>query len=256
MSTDSVEISPHNNPSQSKMYFNWSTGKDSAFAVYKLLNNEHQQWSIELLLTTVNSHFDRVSMHGVRRKLLHAQAEALGIPVRTVELPEKLSMEEYQEIMKQTVQALTDEGYTHAGFGDIFLEDLRQNREEKLRSVGISCEFPLWKMDTKELMQEFLRLGFRTIVVSTQAKVLDERFVGREIDQAFLDELPEGVDPCGENGEFHTFCFDGPIFNKPVPFTVGQKIYREYKHENEAYGYWFCDLIPLGETEDNAESFS
>jgi uncharacterized protein (TIGR00290 family) len=186
-------------------------------------------------------------MHGVRRSLLVSQAQALGIPLATVELPESPSMEVYEGIMKQQVERLVEDGYSNAIFGDIFLEDLRKFREDKLRQHGIDCVFPLWKIDTKDLMQEFLRLGFRAVVCSTQADKLGDQFIGRVIDQAFLDELPSDVDPCGENGEFHTFCFDGPCFKHPVTFTIGEKVYREYKHDNKSYGYWFCDLVPDGE---------
>jgi uncharacterized protein (TIGR00290 family) len=232
-----------------KTYFNWSTGKDSSFALYKL-QKDSSCCSVDLLLTTINAQFDRVSMHGVRRILLEAQAKAIGIPLRIIELPETPSMDEYEEIMRTQVERLQQEGYSRTGFGDIFLQDLRENRENKLKPYGISCEFPLWKLDTTELMHEFLRLGFRTIVVSTQAKY--ERFVGRVIDEALLQDLIDDttIDPCGENGEFHTFCFDGPIFTEPVQFAIGEKVYREYKYNDQTYGYWFCDLLPPDGTVD------
>lgn len=231
-----------------KTYFNWSSGKDASLALYHLQKNK--TFGIDRLVTTVNSHFDRVSMHGLRKELLFRQAEAVGIALETIELPEQPSMEEYQEKMKDMVVHLQNEGYTHSGFGDIFLEDLRTYREEQLNPYGIECLFPLWQRDTKELLKEFLDLGFRAILICIKSELLDKSFIGREIDADFIDDLPEGVDPCGENGEFHTFCFDGPIFSKPVGFSVGEKIYREYKNPDQkeetssSMGFWFCDLIP------------
>ncbi|MCR9173106.1 MAG: adenine nucleotide alpha hydrolase [bacterium] len=228
-----------------KTYFNWSTGKDSALALYHLLNDDNYQ--VDQLLTTVNSSYDRVTMHGLRRSLMQAQIDELKIPYTTVELPESIDMKTYGEIMKRSVQSLKDQGFSTAGFGDIFLEDLREYREKQLKALDISCIFPLWKHDTKELMEEFISLGFKAIVICINNQLLDESFVGRELDTSFLKDLPDNVDPCGENGEFHTFCYDGPIFQKPIAFEIGEKTYREYPAPNKGepnYGYWFCDLLP------------
>lgn len=225
-------------------YFNWSTGKDSALALHHLLQNEEYQ--VNQLLTSVNASFDRVTMHGLRRSLLEAQIEALHIPCQTIELPENTDMETYGKLMQEGVQQLKDQGYTTAGFGDIFLEDLREYREKQLATMSIECVFPLWKRDTKEIMEEFLSLGFKAIVICINNQVLDESFVGRELDASFLNDLPKDVDPCGENGEFHTFCYDGPIFQAPIQFEIGEKTYREYPAPNEnvsSYGFWFCDLV-------------
>ncbi len=227
-----------------KTYFNWSTGKDSALALYHLQKDGN--YSVERLLTSVNAAFDRVSMHGLRRELLERQISALHLPCTTIELPESPSMETYEAIMIDAVTALKKDGYTTAAFGDIFLEDLKEYRIAQLKKFNLHAIFPLWKRNTDELMQEFLSLGFKSIVVCVNAQLLDASFVGRVIDQNFLDDLPKNVDPCGENGEFHTFCFEGPIFNAPIPFEVGEKIYREYPAPNEAskpMGFWFCDLI-------------
>src|SRR5690606_26105595 len=153
----------------------------------------------------------------------------------------------------------SQKGYTHSIFGDIFLEDLKKYREDKLAEQGFTAHFPIWKRDTTELIHEFIDLGFKTIVVCVKAELLDESFTGRVIDRDFLKDLPETVDPCGENGEFHTFVFDGPIFSSPVPFEVGEKVYREYRAPKSAddvckpgddakplgMGFWFCDLVPL-----------
>jgi len=185
-------------------------------------------------------------MHGLRRSLLEAQIKSIEIPCQTIELPENTDMETYGNIMQKSVQRLKDQGYLTSGFGDIFLEDLRAYREKQLAALGIECVFPLWKRDTKEIMVEFLKLGFKAIVVCINNQVLDESFVGRELDASFLNDLPENVDPCGENGEFHTFCYDGPIFKKPIHFEVGEKSYREYPAPDEGesnYGFWFCDLL-------------
>ena len=239
-----------------KTYFNWSTGKDSALALYHLLKD--QKYSVDQLLTTVNSHYNRVSMHGLRKELLIEQTKAIGIPASLLELPEMPTMEVYEKKMQDTVVNLKNKGFTHSAFGDIYLEDLRIYREQKLKEQGFKAIFPIWKRDTKALINEFLDLGFKTIIVCANSKYFNQDFVGTVIDKNFIDNLPEGVDPCGENGEFHTFCYDGPIFKQPISFTVGEKIYREYntpkstdsdsdsvcKSTDEKYGVWYCDLIP------------
>lgn len=233
-----------------KTYFNWSSGKDASLALYHLLRIGRHQ--VDCLLTSINSVHNRVSMHGLRRELLVQQTKEIGLPLTTIELPEEPTMEEYNEKVEQIVQKLQQEKYTHCGFGDIFLEDLKTYREEQLKPYGIKCEFPLWKRDTKDLMEEFISLGFKAIVICIKSDLLDKSFVGRELNASFLADLPDNVDPCGENGEFHTFCFDGPIFNKPIKFTVGEKVYREYKNPKKdkvvssdpSMGFWFCDLIP------------
>ncbi|GGZ82501.1 adenine nucleotide alpha hydrolase [Algibacter mikhailovii] len=235
-----------------KTYFNWSSGKDSALALYHILRNEKYQ--VDELITTVNSHFNRVSMHGLRKELLTAQTNALDIEASLIELPEMPSMDVYEQKMLETVSRLKNDGFTHTAFGDIFLEDLRQYREDQLRKQGITAVFPLWKRNTKALLQEFLDLGFKTIIVCANSKYFGEEFVGTIIDENFINDLPPEVDPCGENGEFHTFCFDGPIFKAPVNFSIGEKVYREYKNpkgddticksDSDKYGVWYCDLIP------------
>ncbi len=235
-----------------KTYFNWSSGKDSALALYHLLQDEN--YAVDELITTINSHFNRVSMHGLRKELLIAQTDALNIKANLIELPEMPSMAIYEQKMLQTVSRLKNKGFTHSAFGDIFLEDLRIYRENQLDKQGFKAVFPLWKRNTKALLNEFLDLGFKTIIVCANSKYFNEDFVGTVIDKNFIDKLPEGVDPCGENGEFHTFCFDGPIFKNPIEFTIGEKVYREYdnpktndsvcKSDDEKYGVWYCDLVP------------
>ncbi|WP_289044260.1 adenine nucleotide alpha hydrolase [uncultured Olleya sp.] len=236
-----------------KTYFNWSTGKDSALALYYLLNDNN--YSVNQLVTTINSHYNRVTMHGLRQELLVAQTQALNIKASFIQLPEQPSMEVYNQIMQDSVTGLKNQGFTHSAFGDIFLEDLKAYRTNQLATLDVKAVFPLWKKDTKQLLTQFLKLGFKTIVVCANSKYFDQDFVGTIIDKNFIDNLPEGVDPCGENGEFHTFCFDGPIFKNPIPFTIGEKVYREYKapktddndvckSDAETYGVWYCDLIP------------
>ncbi|WP_421150092.1 diphthine--ammonia ligase [Seonamhaeicola sp. NFXS20] len=233
-----------------KTYFNWSSGKDSALALYHLLQNEN--YTVDELITTVNSHYNRVSMHGLRNELLQAQTNAIGIKSSFIELPEMPDMATYETIMNKTISRLKNEGFTHAAFGDIFLEDLRTYRENQLAKQGFKAVFPIWKRNTKELLNEFLDLGFKTIVVCANSKYFNKDFVGTVINKDFIKNLPKGVDPCGENGEFHTFCFDGPIFKNPINFEMGDKVYREYTNpktnnsdcESDNYGVWYCDLIP------------
>lgn len=239
-----------------KSFFNWSGGKDSSLALYHALKDS--RYSIEKLLTNINSQYHRVSMHGVREELLEQQATSIGIPLQKLVLSDQPSMAEYEAHMMQTMKQLKEEKYTHSIFGDIFLEDLKTYRELQLAKVEMTAVFPLWKRDTTQLIHQFIDLGFKTIVVCVKAEVLDESFAGRIIDKSFLEDLPSGVDPCGENGEFHTFVFDGPIFNKPVAFKTGEKVYQEYKaptnstdacftdqpQKASAMGFWFCDLLP------------
>ena len=240
-----------------KALFNWSSGKDSALALYKILQNP--EFKIEYLLTSVNQQFKRISMHGVRVELLQQQAESIGIPLEIMEIPEMPTMEVYESVMQQTLEKLKNKEISYSVFGDIFLEDLRQYREDKLATMGFEGVFPIWRIPTKELIQEFISLGFQTVVVCVNERYLDKSFVGRMIDQQFIDDLPENVDVCGENGEFHTFCFDGPIFQKPIDFELGEIVYRKYEKpktdsSNTAcdsddstaydYGFWYCDLIP------------
>lgn len=229
-------------------YFNWSGGKDSSLALYHVL--QQAQFDIRYLLTTFNQEVNRISMHGVRNELLIAQAEALNIPSKPVFLPASSDMSAYENAMNQAIQEIREEGISDCFFGDIFLEDLRTYREQKLKEVQISAHFPLWKRNTKELVHEFIDLGFKTVVVCVDSSKLSKDFVGRVIDLQFLDDLPENVDPCGENGEFHTFVFDGPIFKNTIRFEFGEKVLKTYPAKNThgeeiEYGFWFQDLIQV-----------
>lgn len=239
-----------------KSIFNWSGGKDSALALYHIL--QEKEFEVTSLMTTVNAQFDRISMHGVRKDLLYAQGKSLGLPIQEIRLPEMPSMSDYDRIMRESLEPLKQQNISHSIFGDIFLEDLKKYREERLAEIGLKGHFPLWKKDTKYLIQEFLNLGFKTMVVCAKADLLPEEFVGKVIDQDFLKELPSSVDPCGENGEFHTFVFDGPIFDHPIKFELGEKIFRSYESPKDLNdsclpkeqdqpklsGFHYIDLIP------------
>ncbi len=231
-----------------KAIFNWSSGKDSALALYKALKQD--QFEITSLLTSINKEYHRISMHGVHVSLLEKQAKSLGFPLIKMELPKEPSMEEYRHIMSKTMNEIKSQGVTHSIFGDIFLEDLRKYREDQLQSIGMEGVFPLWKINTTDLIQEFLDLGFKTIVTCVNETYLDKSFAGRIIDQNFIKDLPENVDPCGENGEFHTFTFDGPIFKNAIDFEIGEIVKKTYPKPKSAenteegeYVFWFCDLI-------------
>lgn len=224
--------------------FNWSGGKDSCLALHHILADG--RFEVRYLLTTVNEAFNRISMHGVREELLVKQAKNIGIPLYQIRLPESPKMEDYENSMHGHLTQLKKEGITHSIFGDIFLEDLKNYREAKLEEVGLKAVFPLWKQDTKAIIREFIALGYKTVIVCTQEGLED--FCGRVIDEHFIDDLPPGIDPCGENGEFHTFVFDGPIFKSPVPFTLGEKVYKTFPSpvntSAKPAGYWYIDLLP------------
>lgn len=229
-----------------KAFLNWSSGKDASMALYEIQKNK--QFVIEKLLTTINQKYNRVSMHGLHKTLLEVQAKATGISLEVVELDENVTMESYEKAMYQKLEKLKEEGLEYSIFGDIFLEDLREYRENQLKNIGIEGVFPLWKKDTKRLIQDFILDGFEAIVVSCNAQILPKSFCGRLIDESFLNDLPANVDACGENGEFHTFCFNGPIFDKKIHFEKGDIVYKTYPAPSsdtqnlKEYGFWYLDL--------------
>jgi uncharacterized protein (TIGR00290 family) len=229
-----------------KVVFVWSGGKDSALALYKLQRDE--RYEVVGLLTTCNQEMQRVSMHGVRLELLDMQAESIGLPLEKMFVGTGSSNDAYLEALTRSLLAHKARGVTAFAFGDIFLEDLKAWREEHLASLGLRGVFPLWKRDTRELIEEFMALGFGSIVCCVDDAYLDETALGRPIDAAFLASLPAGVDPCGENGEFHSFAFAGPIFRRPISVTVGERVYKpiEETHPGSSLtkGFWFCDLLP------------
>mgnify|MGYP001298868416 CR=1 FL=1 len=233
-----------------KAFINWSGGKDATMAYFLL--SQSARYQIRYLLTTFNEAYRRVSMHGVRESLLELQAHALGLPLKKIWLPEQASMEIYNQQMSHALKSLAEEGIHTAVFGDIFLEDLRQYREKQLAQAGMQAVFPLWLMDSRQLIEQFLEAGFRAIVVCVNAQKLDISFCGRLIDETFLQDLPPDVDPCGENGEYHSFVFDGPLFRFPVLFQKGEVVEKHFSPSTDASSkwdtrYWYCDLIPENE---------
>jgi uncharacterized protein (TIGR00290 family) len=218
--------------------FCWSGGKDSAMALHLLL--ERSDVRVTALLTTVTEGYERISMHGVRRELLEVQAESIGLPLREVRIPPQCANPIYEARMEAALREHFAKGVRRVAFGDIFLEDLRAYREINLARMGMTGIFPIWKRDTRELVREFRAKGFRAIAVCVDGKALDRRFAGRELDASFFEELPANVDPCGENGEFHTFVFDGPIFRKRVPIRSGEIVDRD--------SFVYCDVLPEEES--------
>jgi uncharacterized protein (TIGR00290 family) len=214
--------------------FCWSGGKDSAMALHAL--QSAREYRVTALLTTVTEEYDRISMHGVRRVLLERQAASIGLPLHAVLIPPQCINATYEARMKEALSEHLARGVQRVAFGDIFLEDLRVYREKNLAQIEMQALFPIWKRDTRELARDFLRCGFRAITVCVDPRVLDPSFAGRVLDESFFADLPPGVDPCGENGEFHTFVFDGPVFRAPIRFLIGEKVMRD--------GFCFCDLLP------------
>ena len=239
--------------SQQRAIMHWSGGKDSALALYHSLHSG--QWIIESLLTSANEQLQRVSMHGVRTTLVQAQAERMGLPLHWLSLPGDVSMENYNARLKTALQPYPEQGITHSIFGDIFLEDLRQYREDQLQQANLRGEFPLWQHDSTELIHEFVNLGFKAVLICVNEKHLGPEFLGRELDLNLLRDLPQSVDPCGENGEYHSFVYDGPIFSSPIPFTKGEIVRRTYTPSGRTdchtdgqlsgwnTGFWYQDLV-------------
>ena len=215
-----------------KTLVSWSSGKDSAWMLHTL----RQDPSIEIggLLTTMNEQFDRVAMHAVRRHLLEAQASVAGVPLRTVPLPWPCTNEQYEERMREAVARAVAEGFTHVAFGDLFLEDVRTYREQKLSGTGLTPLFPIWGIPTDQLASDMVEGGLRSVLTCVNPKQLNRSFAGRHFDRALLADLPDGVDKCGERGEFHSFAYDGPMFNRAIAVTVGEIVDRD--------GFVFADV--------------
>jgi uncharacterized protein (TIGR00290 family) len=214
--------------------FCWSGGKDSSLALYEV--QKAKSHNVAALLTTITEDYDRISMHGVRRALLEQQAEALGLPLKKVLIPKEATNDIYESRMRALLEEGLREGIDTVAFGDIFLEDLKLYRENNLAQLGMKGLFPIWKRDSAELAQTFINLGFKAVLACIDTKFLDPSFAGRPYDQDLLRDLPPNVDPCGENGEFHSFAFDGPIFKHRINHTVGEVVRKDR--------YCFCDLIP------------
>jgi len=218
-----------------KIIFTWSGGKDSAMALHELKRNAG--YEIVALLTTITEDYDRISMHGVRRELLEAQAVSLGIRLEKVLISRQSSNEDYESRMRAALEQYKAKGVTSVAFGDIFLEELRRYREDNLAKIGMKGIFPLWKRRTSDLARDFIHAGFRAVITCVDSEALDKRFAGREFDKAFLSELPSGIDPCGENGEFHSFVYDGPVFKNWIRHTRGEMVLRDQR-------FWYLDLVP------------
>lgn len=215
----------------------WSGGKDSSMALRELLASPG--YRVAGLLTTITEGPDRISMHGVRRELLDRQATELGLPLRTIGIREGADNAEYEARMGEALAAYAKDGIRHMAFGDLFLEDLRAYREKRLAEAGFTAVFPIWKRATREMAEQFIRLGFRAYVSCVDTRVMPDAFSGQLYDSTFLGRLPAGVDPCGENGEFHSFVFGGPIFRNEIKCRPAERVTRN--------GFCFCDLVPANE---------
>ena len=218
-----------------KVLFSWSGGKDSALALREVLTNG--EFEIAALLTTVTEDYDRISMHGVRRTLLERQADSLGFPLEIVPISKNSSNEEYEANMRRVLTKHLATGVSSVAIGDVLLEDVRQYRESNLAKIGMKGIFPLWRRDTRELVYTFIDLGFKAIITCVDSQALSKENAGRALDRQFVDELAPSVDPCGENGEYHSFVYDGPIFREPIRHTVGEVVLRDDR-------FYYCDLVP------------
>jgi len=213
----------------------WSSGKDSAMVLYEI--QSRKEYEIAALLTTITEDYDRVSMHGVPRVLVEQQAKSLGLPLQEVFISKDSSNEEYEAKMTETLVRLKQDGVSQVVFGDIFLQDVKQYRENNLSKLGMKGIFPIWGRDTTKLTKSFIALGFQAVITCVDTRVLDQRFVGRMVDESFLAQLPPNVDPGGENGEFHSFVFNGPIFKERIAYSLGEKVLRD--------SFYFGDLLPI-----------
>lgn len=220
--------------SRPRLLLSWSSGKDSAWMLHRL--RRENAGEIAGLVTTVNREFKRVAMHGVRYELLEAQAEAAGLPLWPVELPHPCPNAEYEERMRVLIERARGAGVTHMAFGDLFLADVRAYRERQLAGSGIAPLFPLWGLDTARLARDMVDAGLRARLSCIDPKQLPRAFAGRTFDAPLLAELPAGVDPCGERGEFHSFCYAGPMFRRPIAVASGEVVERD--------GFVFADLLP------------
>lgn len=208
-----------------KVLLSWSSGKDSAWALHVL--HERNEVEIVGLLTTINTHFQRVAMHGTRHALLKMQANAAAIPLWEVPLPWPCPNETYEQAMSTACASALEQGISGIAFGDLFLEDVRRYREDRLLGTGLQPLFPLWGQNTRKLIEEMIDAGLRARIVCVDPSKLNSEFVGRDLDPALIGQLPAGVDPCGENGEFHTFAYAGPMFSYPIPIECGEHVSRD-----------------------------
>jgi uncharacterized protein (TIGR00290 family) len=212
----------------------WSSGKDSAWALH--LISQRSDVRVTALVTTFNTAADRVAMHAVRRKLVEAQAERVGLPLWAVELPSPCSNDAYEGLMRPVCERAAEQGITAVAFGDLFLQDIRDYRERQLQGSGLEPLFPVWQIPTAELAGDMMSAGVKAKITCVDPSKLDRSFAGRDFDPAFLNDLPAGVDPCGENGEFHSFVYDSPVFTRPIDVHAGEIVERD--------GFVFADVVP------------
>ena len=217
----------------------WSGGKDSSYALYQL--QKEGKYNVKYLLTNIFKPNKRVSMHGVPETLIEKQAESIGIPLVKMYIEEK-THDEYDIKMKEVLLKFKSEGITKVAFGDIFLEDLKKYRESRLSEIEMTAIFPLWKQSTEQLSQNFINEGFKTHICSIDTSKIPENLIGTDYSLSFLNQLPKEIDPCGENGEFHSFCYDGPIFKHSISFKKNKIVEKTYKHDNNEYHYLFSDI--------------
>jgi uncharacterized protein (TIGR00290 family) len=217
-----------------KILLAWSSGKDSAWALHVL--RQQNQYEIAGLMTTFNAAFDRVAMHSTRRALVEMQAEAAGLPLIAAPIPWPCSNADYEAAMKRVCDNALAEGITAIAFGDLFLTDVRAYRERQLKDTGLEPLFPIWGIPTQSLAREMISAGLRAKLVCVDPKQISSNFIGRDFDRTLLYDLPAGVDPCGENGEFHSFVHAGPMFSREIAIVTGEKVERD--------GFWFCDVLP------------
>jgi uncharacterized protein (TIGR00290 family) len=240
-------LKPKLNPKPQPVLFSWSGGKDSALALHVLM--QQPEWEVIGLLTSVSDEYGRVSHHGVREELLDEQADAIGLPLDKLRLPASggpCTNAQYEALVGEKLAGYVERGVRHVAHGDIFLADLRAYRERNLARLGMTGLFPIWQRDTVELVESFVRLGFKAILCCVEGAKLDASFVGRELDLSLVADLPPGIDPCGENGEYHSFVYEGPIFRRPVTIQTGITVCRDNRH--------YIDLLLAGSADKMLEA--
>lgn len=214
----------------------WSGGKDSVYAYYEILNNpQYLGFTVTCAITTMTDGYNRISGHGVRHEVLKRQMELLGLPLHTSYIPKQSTMEEYETSMEKVLNEQREKNGDIIAFGDIFLKGVKKRRTANLEKIGMSYCSPLWGRKTADVLKSFIDLGFKAYVVCVDSKALDISFAGRTIDEDFIKDLPSTVDPCGENGEYHSFVYDGPIFKEPLNCHKGETVMRE--------SFYFCDIL-------------
>ncbi len=223
---------------KTRVIFSWSSGKDSAYALHQLLNDP--SYEVVSMITTITSGYDRISMHGIRIKLLDEQSKQIGLPLYKIPIPKNCSNEDYKKAMEKAMKHFLKLGIKTVAFGDIFLKDVKEYRIKQLAKVGMNAIFPLWGINTRKLSCDFIKSGFKSIISCVDTRKVNRSFSGRLYNNGFLNNLPNDCDPCGENGEFHSFVFDGPIFKAPIHIKTGDQTLKR-KH------FFFTEILPKNE---------